>query len=433
MWDSSQVRDLLDSLYKGYPVGYLIAWKNPDVKLKNGELSPGKRILIDGQQRVTALMTALLGNIVIDKNYQRSKIKIAFHPMEERFEVLNSAIEKDKYWLQDVASVLRPGFKVFKWVSDYCQKNGIEDTDLVHTRIDNLRSIVNNHIGLIELHSELDIETVTEIFIRINSKGTVLSQADFAMSKIAANEEYGGNILRKVIDYFCHLAVNPEYYHIIFDNDEEFAKTPHMNKISWLKNENDDLYDPSYTDLLRVSFTSEFKRGRLRDLVALLSGRNFKTKKYEAEIAERSFQQLYKGVEKFINETNFKRFLMIIRSAGFVDSALIGSQNAVNFAYVLYLYLREKGYPAHEIERYVISILTDRYTGNPDGAFDLDIRRIKEIGFENYIKGVEDAELSDALWDFGLPQRLNVSVSTSPFYKLYIAAQVKFKRCRIFI
>ena len=71
--------------------------------------------------------------------------------------------------------------------------------------------IINNHIGLIELADDLDIETVTEIFIRVNSAGTELSQADFAMSKIAVNKTYGGDLLRKAIDYFCHLAVAPEF------------------------------------------------------------------------------------------------------------------------------------------------------------------------------------------------------------------------------
>jgi len=123
-------------------------------------------------------------------------------------------------------------------------------------------------VGLIELNADLDIETVTEIFIRINSKGVVLSQADFVMSKIAANETYGGNQLRKAIDYFCHLAVAPEFFPHIRDNDKEFAKSDYFSKMKWLKNENDDLYDPSYNDMLRVAFTSQFSRGRLAELVA---------------------------------------------------------------------------------------------------------------------------------------------------------------------
>lgn len=122
---------------------------------------------------------------------------------------------------------------------------------------------------------------MTEIFIRINSKGVVLSQADFAMSKIAVDKKYGGETLRKCIDYFCHLSVSPDFYSRLKELDSEFTKTIYFNKISWLKNENDNLYDPDYTDVLRVAFTSEFNRGRLSDLVSLLSGRNFEARTYE--------------------------------------------------------------------------------------------------------------------------------------------------------
>src|SRR6266480_4398154 len=82
VWDASKVRDLMDSLYQGFPIGYLIAWKNPNVRLKDGTQSEGKRILIDGQQRVAALMTALLGREVMTKDYERVRIRIAFHPLE---------------------------------------------------------------------------------------------------------------------------------------------------------------------------------------------------------------------------------------------------------------------------------------------------------------------------------------------------------------
>ena len=65
VWSGAQVRDLIDSLYRGYPAGYIIVWQNPDVKLKDGTLSLGKKILIDGQQRVTAIMTAIDGRSVL--------------------------------------------------------------------------------------------------------------------------------------------------------------------------------------------------------------------------------------------------------------------------------------------------------------------------------------------------------------------------------
>src|SRR5260221_1534216 len=108
VWEATKVRNLLDSLYQGYPIGYLIAWRNPTVRLKDGTPSAGKRILIDGQQRVTALMAALLGHEVLTKDYAAIHIKIAFHPGEERFEVSNPAIQKDKTWIPDVSVLFAP-------------------------------------------------------------------------------------------------------------------------------------------------------------------------------------------------------------------------------------------------------------------------------------------------------------------------------------
>jgi uncharacterized protein with ParB-like and HNH nuclease domain len=182
VWDATKVRDLLDSLLNGFPVGYLIAWRNPTVKLKDGTTSTGKRILIDGQQRVTALTAALLGWTIINKDYQRTKIKIAFHPVERRFEVTNPAIRKDKAWLADISEVLSSKTEVPDLVDKYCELNASANKNEIYRSIEALRGIVNNPIGLIELNSDLDIATVTEIFIRINSQGTTLSQADFAMS-----------------------------------------------------------------------------------------------------------------------------------------------------------------------------------------------------------------------------------------------------------
>ena len=81
------------------------------------------------------------------------------------------------------------------------------------------------------------------------------------MSKISVNETYGGNTLRKAIDYFCHLAIAPDFYSAIQKNDPAFAKTDYLTQMSWLRNEKDYIYDPSYTDMLRVAFTTNFAEG----------------------------------------------------------------------------------------------------------------------------------------------------------------------------
>ena len=430
VWKAAKVRDLMDSLYKGFPIGYLISWRNPNVRLKDGSLSEGKKILIDGQQRVTALKAAILHEYIIDKNYNQTKITIAFNPIEERFEVSNPAIKKYKTWIANISEVFDGSTDQFDLVLNYIDANPGVDSKQVKNAISGLVKMPLRQIGLIELAADLDIEVVTEIFIRINSQGVELSQADFVMSKIAANETYGGQDLRKAIDYFCHLAVAPHFYPTIRDNDVKFITTDYFKRMEWLKNENDDLYDPKYTDLIRVAFALEFKRGKLSDLVSLLSGRNFETRTYEEDIAQVSFASLQAGVMKFMSETEFKRFVMIIKSAGFVQPWMIRSQNALNFAYLLYLTLRSEQMPTAEIESYVkkwfvLTILTGRATGSFESQLDFDIKQFAEKGIVAYFKDVEAAELGEAFWESALPLDMNTSSTNSPYWHLFLAAQVR--------
>ncbi|AGK57018.1 hypothetical protein HYPDE_26688 [Hyphomicrobium denitrificans 1NES1] len=430
VWEPTKVRNLLDSLYSGYPVGYLIAWRNPTVRLKDGTPSAGKRILIDGQQRVTALMASLLGLEVLTQDYTTTRIRIAFHPLEEKFEVANPAIEKNAAWLPDIAELFSPNAKLLQITKAYAAANKGVDADELFNTLEKLKKIINNPVGVIELAEDLDIDTVTEIFIRVNSAGKSLSQADFAMSKIAANESYGGNELRKAIDYFCHLAVAPEFLARIEKGDPKFSSSDLFLKMRWLKGAGEPIYDPSYTDVLRVAFTSEFVRGKLQDLVALLSGRNFETKQYEDQIAEQSFAGLKRGIENFISETHFKRFTMILQSAGFITRDLFVGRNAVNFAYIAYLKGRSDSVAPADLERivrrwYALSLLTERYTTSPETAFDRDIREISKRGLLDYVNGTIDAELPDNYWTNLLPNQLETSSSTSPFFFAFQAAQVK--------
>lgn len=432
VWDATKVRNLMDSLYKGYPIGYLISWKNPLVKLKDGSISEGKKILIDGQQRVIAMTAAILGQEIIDKDYRKKRIKIAFHPLNEKFEVSNPAIEKDVSWFSDIAPIIQGNQSIIKLIKNYCNLNPKANEEQIERVIEKLRGIIKRQIGVIDLSGDLDIDTVTEIFVRINSEGVILSQADFAMSKIAANEKYNGSDLRKCIDYFCHLSINPEFHNNINEIDKNFTKSEYFRSLIWLKNEIDDLYDPDYKDVLRVIFTTEFKRGKLADLVGLLSGRNFETRSFEERIIEETFSRLKRSLFDFINETNFKRFLMIIKSAGFIDKKMIRSKNALNFAYSLYLMLKNFNYSPGEIERYVrrwfvLSILTSRYSASPESQIDYDIRMINAKSIDNYIKEVEEAELSDAFWNVALIQHLTSSVTSSPYFNVFLAAQVKNK------
>jgi hypothetical protein len=223
VWNTTKVRDLLDSLYKGYPVGYLITWQSIGAALKNGQIAQHQQILIDGQQRMTALRAAVAGLPVIDKGYRKQKIVIAFDPVTETFETVTPVIRRSPQWIPDV-SALFSAASSYSFIHDYLSKNPESPTSQVETAISRLSDIKNSQIGIIALPDDLEVETVSEIFIRINSKGVPLSTADFAMRKIATYGEFGRN-LRKLIDYFCHLSVAPHVYDDIVQNDPEFAST----------------------------------------------------------------------------------------------------------------------------------------------------------------------------------------------------------------
>lgn len=430
VWSATKVRNLIDSLYKGYPIGYLITWQSPRVKLKDGSLSQGKIILIDGQQRIIALKTAILGEEIIDKDYLKRRIKIAFNPATEKFEVSNPAIEKDKVWISDISPIVKNEINLLSFIDDYCKKNPNFNRDLLLKIISQLQTIDKRQIGVIDLSGELDIDVVAEIFERINSEGVTLSQADFVMSRIAANEKYQGSTLRKAIDYFCHLSKEPSFYEQIKSVDREFVKSEYFQKLSWLKNENDDLYDPDYKDVVRTVFTFEFKRGKLADLVSLLIGRSFETRSYEEKIIEETFFRFKNGLFNYINETNFKRFIMVLRSAGFIANWMIRSKITINFAYALFLYLRSKNLKAEQIEKivrkwFVMSLLTERYIGSPETRIDQDIRLIEIKGVFEYLKEIEKGELSESFWNNVLTRRLESPISTIPAFNVFLASQVK--------
>ena len=403
------------------------------MQTKDGGKANGKKVLIDGQQRITALMAAIAGKEVLDEDFNKDRIKIAFNPLTKdatkRFAVQDASHLKDKKWIPDISVVFDSSFDPFDFALEYCSINeGVKPND-VNKAITELKGIANRQIGVIELDHSLDIDEVTEIFIRINSKGTALSQSDFVMSKMAADTQHGGNMLRKTVDYFCHLAVKPEFYSYL-THDTEFQNSKYASKIKWLAKDYDDIFDPDYGDMLRVSFMHKFRRGKLADLVSLLSGRDFETKEYRDDIVDESYRKLDEGIQNFINEYNFAQFIMAIKGAGFISHKLLNSAMTLDFAYTLYLMLLEDPtIPNAQIKRYVqkwfvMSTLTSRYIGSPETVMDRDMRSIAEKGFLNFLADVEASSLSDSFWTVTLPQNLETSSVNSPAFNTFIAAQI---------
>lgn len=442
VWKNVQVRDLMDSLYKGFPTGYIILWKNPNVKLKDGTISSGKKVVIDGQQRITALMTAIVAKKIFNSDFHETRVKIAFNPFAaldyergnesaEIFAVQTPAHLKNKIWISDIADIFNTSFSSWMFILQYLEDNPNMNGNDLQVVLNRLKGIEATQVGVIELSEKLDIDVVTDIFIRINSKGTALSQGDFVMSKMAADEAHGGNLLRKLIDYFAHLSVEPTYYDYIASRDTQFAATKYLKMLEWLRNDNEIVYDPTCDDVIRVAFMHTIKRARLAELVQLLTGRDFETRDFKEEIAERAFLQMYEGVCNVINEYNFKQFMQTIRSAGFISPKMITSNMALDFAYALFLMLRNSDEPIAERKRivqkwYVLSILTGRYSTSPESAFAKDLKLINEVGIRQALKNMEDASLSENFWQVALVQNLSYASSINPTYLAYLAAQVYF-------
>ena len=421
VWSANKVRDFIDSLYHGYPVGYLITWAKSDVPFRGGQASTRERIMIDGQQRMIALQTALLGKEVLTKKYRAQRIQIAFHPGKEEFAVATRAIHQDSEWISDISIVFNSNSGLLRLVDEYCEKNEGLDRYEVGEHIGRLYEIRNNFLGVVELNVDLNLETVSKIFRRINGTGVRLNAADFIMSKMAASEQHNGHLLRQSIDYFCHLATVPSAYDRLAAANSIFASSDYFQALEWLKDWHDNIYVPAYTDMLRVVFAYEFKRADLNNLVDSLSDNS----------TGDTFQRLKNSIRAYMNETNFKRFVRILRSAGFIDASMLTARNAVNSAYILFLTLRAQNMNASQIETlvrrwFVMSVLTGRYSGEPQATLGEDVRGMNaENGAEAYLEGLERAGLSDAFWNEEFRRNLNASGFKNVYFNLFLASQIK--------
>lgn len=438
VWSSAKVRDLIDSISRGYPVGYIITSEDPEMIQKDGTKAEGKTSIIDGQQRITALRASILGEKVINKYYKEIHILIAYNPFpdsekgESSFETLTPAIANSTRWIHDISKVLNgTRAEVNAIIDKFSQNNPEIPKDDIDKKIEELESLKDQEIGYIKLLSkQLSIDEVADIFERINSAGVPLNQADFTMSKLASDSNNGTNV-RKLIDYFSHLAKDPKFFKHIQENDERFRESGLLNKISWLSEDNGDIYDPDYSDIIRTSFTYKFKRGKLADLVSLLSGRNFDERIYEARIAEDSVLQFKDAVLDFVNQNNYTDFIQIIESTGFIDQKMIGSKNALNYAYVVYLLLKQEAANPSVIKKlvakwFVMSVLTSRYSSSPETIIDRDVKEIARGSVGEYLERIEDSDLSEQFWNVALINDFNKASQQHPYLNTFFAAQVYF-------
>jgi hypothetical protein len=419
VWSTTKVRDLFDSMYRGYPIGYLLFWENgyPGEHRTIGERPKQKvprLLIVDGQQRLTSLYAVIKSKRVIDKNFHSTQIRIALHPMEEKFEVTNPAIEKDVTWIADISEVWDPSTSTYAFTNAYLQRlRGRRqitpnDEQRVAQAIDRLQKLIDYPLTALEISSSVDEDQVAMIFVRINSMGTPLNQADFILTLMSVFWDEG----RKELESFCRQAKTPP-----IDNKP--------SPFNYYLNPNPD-------QLLRVAVALGFRRARLEHVYSLLRGKDLQTRQFSEEQRERQFQLLQKAQNDAIDLQNWHDFFKVLKRAGYQSAQLISSQLAVLYTYALWLIGKYdfNADPFHLRElmaRWFFMVsLTGRYTGSPETRMEQDLALFREAttahDFGSILDQQIDAVLTKDYWEVTLPNELETASARNTGQFAYYAS-----------
>lgn len=426
VWKDNKVRELLDSMLKGYPIGYIMLWDSPDNYDKKGSIGTDEKmfkqpddLVIDGQQRLTALLASLYGIPVKDKNYKERNIKISFNPLTREFAVWTPAYERNAEWI----SVISDAFKAdedhniakfrkeyIKTVNDSRSKNKSnelsEDEEiLIEENIKDLLDLKSYSLPTLKIFNNATEQDVADIFVRVNSGGQNLTEKNFIETLIAV---YNSDI-HEQIDKFCEESRIP-------------AQGTSYNQILTV--------DPAH--LIRMAVGVGFRRARLRYAYMLLRGKDLKTGTVTDETREENLNKFKNALDLVVNLNNWHAFMNLYSEAGYINDSIIASSNAVVFSYVLYL-IGKYDYKVPEVElRKIIkkwifmSTITLFYTGSTESEVEkqfADLRNINTASeFVNYLDGEIKTQFTEDYFAVTLPNELNSSSSNSPAWFGYIAA-----------
>lgn len=420
VWKNAKVRDLFDSMYKGYPVGYFLFWQNAlatdthsigtDAKQKAPKL-----VVVDGQQRLTSLYAVIRSVPVIRQNFESERIQIAFNPLEEKFEVVDAAILRDKAFLPDISILWSDKTDIFEILDMYLEglatSREVSDDDKkkIKKSITGLQNLLSFPFTALELMADIDEEAVSDVFVRINSKGTPLNQADFILTLMSVFWDVG----RTSLETFCRESRKPS----------KGQSSPFNHFI-----------EPSPDQMLRVGVSVAFKRAVLKYVYSILRGKDLETGKFSDQRRDEQFKKLEAAQDKALNLQYWHDFLNCIRQAGFRSGKMVSSKNNLLFSYVLYLIGRtEYSIPEYKLRAIIakwffMSAVTGRFTGSPESAMEFDLARLRgvETGEEFIAKlnAVCEVTLTNDYWAVTLPNDLATSSSRSPSLFAYMAALV---------
>lgn len=414
VWEDSKVRDLLDSLFLGFPVGTLVLWHTATEKAARalGTERTSTRpttLIIDGQQRLTALSAVIRGVEVVGKDGEKRRITIAFRPRDGRFEVADAAIVKDPEFLPNVTEL---------WTGT--RKNSLIRRELVNTLRDGGRVVDQNYEDAVEANLEtargmsdyrfptIEIrenpkdegseKDIAEIFVRINNQGKRLGQADFVLTLLSV------------------------FHGALRDRIEERARA--MSQ--------DGLVAIDTQQLLRAACGVAFDRARMSAVYRYLRGVDPATNDVDAASRKRMLDRLDEAARACMEPTPWRDYQMRVKHAGFVHPALIPSKNAIVNAYAFYIRGRRAGVPKGRLDELIsrwvfASLLTARYSSASETAFEQDLARVSELDVDGFERAIDEAlslTITGDYWTRTLVSALETQKTRAPAALVFRAAQI---------
>lgn len=426
VWKDNKVRELLDSMMKGYPIGYIMLWASPEDYENTGYIGKNDKIykqpddlVIDGQQRLTALLAAMYGVTIKDKDYKERKIRISFNPLTREFDVWTPAFERNPEWISEISSVfmadqehniskLRKAY--IRKVNEGRVKNGEseltdDEEDIVEQNINDLLNLNIYSLPTLKINSKADEEDVADIFVRVNSGGQNLTEKNFIETLIAVYD----NAVHDKINKFCAESRIP-------------ANGTSFNQILQV--------DPSH--LIRMAVGVGFRRARLRYAYMLLRGKDLKTGEITQDVRQDNLRIFKEALDEVTNLNNWHAFMNIFASAGYLKGNLVASSNAVVFSYVLYLIGKyDYKVPSLKLQKIIckwifMSTITGFYTRSTESDVEKQFADLRDVSnadeFVAYLNAVIANKFTDDYFEYSLPAELNSSSATSPAWYGYIAA-----------
>lgn len=435
VWKISQVRDLFDSMYRGFPVGHLLFWESgagkdvrqigADEKQKNPSL-----LIVDGQQRLTSLYAVLRGIPVLTNDYEEKKISIGFKPAirpeDAKFAVTSASIKKDPDWIPDISKLWTRNEDRFKndFIRRLREKRNIseDEEDCLRESIGRLHDLNQSMFTAFELFSTVNEEQVADIFVRINSQGKKINTSDFILTLMSVFWGDG----RKILESFCRDA-------------KKSSKGSPFNQF----------IEPEPSQMLRASVALGFGRARMKYAYLLLRGKDLETEQFSDTQRDRQFKILRDSQEYVLDVQNWHEFHNALVLAGFCGKKMITSESNLVYCYAIFLIGKRDFNVKHDELRgiiarwFVMSSMTGRYTGTVESTMEADLNNLKRIKvknaneFINVLDEIIRGQLTDDFWNKTLPQNLHSSSATSPSLFAYYAmlnvldAPVLFSKMKI--